>query len=587
MYDSARFARAKSSYQQQPASADKTYFNQSGYGPELQNRTYYMMAEPMPSMRPMQMIPAFPPHPLSLDNSHFTAPRTGAHDLNEANKSHSTSKTRRKRINSTSSNGQILKSQGFRNKRSNAQSRSSEKQTKEEPKTSRKKPQSKKRGPGTKLNEEDVWSSDVQKAFEEALALAPKQGMYKVKLEEKIIGRNGLISSYILHKTGKFRSRKQVSSHIQVVKNLGKDKSLIDYINKGPTFETPEDEEEYRKKLYKEFKKVFSDKSFFIQFPKNEDKSPTPDLSSLSEPEKQTDLNLAKFEFLINNYEFGYIRLTSLIQSTLPSFNPFSMTANFPGIENFFTHSAPIIHNKVKICPNLYATGSELSTNFEIVSSDPDVKLNCFTMVMSRGYEVLRANEKNFMVNTKREFLTSFWECLFEKSSQQTASLALTLLGITVKQVLYEPMDSDGTFILKSSIRATILWEFEIVHSLEEAITVSNRVQLPLNFPKTESILYNQEVLPASPCNSFSSDSSKLDIIYTGMQAVPGGIESELPLENTNAPPPYPPSHSMLPPSQFYIPMEGAFCNDNSHPSVNLNLATRNGYEYTTRGYNI
>ncbi|EPS42534.1 hypothetical protein H072_3494 [Dactylellina haptotyla CBS 200.50] len=80
--------------------------------------------------------------------------------------------------------------------------------------------QRQRRGESNGADGESVWDDEVEEAFFEALELFPPQGRRKLTVDGKPCGRNELISKYILMKTGKERKRKQVSSHIQVLKGL-------------------------------------------------------------------------------------------------------------------------------------------------------------------------------------------------------------------------------------------------------------------------------------------------------------------------------------------------------------------------------
>lgn len=64
----------------------------------------------------------------------------------------------------------------------------------------------------------DKWPSAVENAFLDSLRLIMKNGTYKTKIFDKNYGRNELISIYIKYNTGELRSKKQISSHIQVLK---------------------------------------------------------------------------------------------------------------------------------------------------------------------------------------------------------------------------------------------------------------------------------------------------------------------------------------------------------------------------------
>lgn len=84
---------------------------------------------------------------------------------------------------------------------------------------------------------QDVWPDDVEVAFWEALCLIPKLGRRKVLVHGKPCGRNELIADYIERKTNKVRTRKQVSSHIQVLKNIRKGDPEFQQLIAEPTTE--------------------------------------------------------------------------------------------------------------------------------------------------------------------------------------------------------------------------------------------------------------------------------------------------------------------------------------------------------------
>lgn len=72
--------------------------------------------------------------------------------------------------------------------------------------------------PSAAYGQTDKWPSQMESAFVSALRIIIKNGTSKFKILDRNYGRNELISLYVEYHTGEVRTKKQISSHIQVWK---------------------------------------------------------------------------------------------------------------------------------------------------------------------------------------------------------------------------------------------------------------------------------------------------------------------------------------------------------------------------------
>ncbi|KAI5952993.1 hypothetical protein KGF57_004089 [Candida theae] len=261
----------------------------------------------------------------------------------------------------------------------------------------------------SRVEDTDIWSEDVEQAFEEVLTFIPKNGLNKIKIAGRSCGRNELISDYIFTKTGKFRTRKQVSSHIQVIKNLKQNDKIIDLINNGPNVANDQDQAQILKKFETVFSKINISKSLGfsnsmkrkssgngcattrgrsggvasqivpIHLPatKRRRKSHTSSSSSTDLPE----LEIGNFSMSITDCNSEPILLT--IEKN--SFNKYgilkhlklndnaSISHRFPGMAEFENcPQIPVLHNMARIylpdefSPKLYDVGSGFHASYNL-----------------------------------------------------------------------------------------------------------------------------------------------------------------------------------------------------------------------------
>lgn len=354
--------------------------------------------------------------------------------------------------------------------------------------------------------EENLWSKDVQNAFEEALAIVPKNGLNKIKLGGKARGRNELISDFIFAKTGKLRSRKQVSSHIQVIKNTTKNRRLIALISDGPQFDLEEDAEESNKHFEEIFSKINLNKSLGVSSfdvskitssGSSKRHSSVP-LHSDSKRRKQSldelfsqppHVCIKNFSMtIVNDFLDGNVITLSSQESGLPKLlsvrENAAISGRFPGLEEFSGTNVPILHVMCRtfnplLLPSEYLIENGMMACYTLEYSKPDNKLSSFTSVYSFGNEVLKVNDEYFKTNVNQPFLLKFWKCFYLQLMGQPDSLDAALKGITIKQVIYDSSDCTSSFIPKKNVQAVLLFEFNRVATLTEAKCTTSRLLLP------------------------------------------------------------------------------------------------------------
>lgn len=377
----------------------------------------------------------------------------------------------------------------------------------------------------------DIWSEDVEQAFEEVLLIIPKNGLNKIKISGRSCGRNELISDYILTKTGKFRTRKQVSSHIQVIKNLGKNAKLIKLINEGPLFNSLAEQEENTKNFEEIFLQInlnkslgFGSKASTKRRFSDVDMGPIRKSKPMPLDLTRQSLNISIENFFMSVYDS---MLNNPIILTLQDNNqeiptvklkPNANISNrFPDLVNLHGLNQPILHNLVKLhlptLPLNYSIDQGLKTNMLLKANTVEPKnYSMFTIIYNYGKEFFKINENHIVLNDNYNFLNKFWKYFL--STEMTSGLD-SLNHLTIKQIFYEndasespKSDSNTSNVLKIpklKIRHVLLWEFVKVDDLKDAITTTSRLLLPQQTYPLESPVVPQIINYA---NSFYDPST-------------------------------------------------------------------------------
>lgn len=345
-----------------------------------------------------------------------------------------------------------------------------------------------------------IWSPAVEQAFMEALRRIPHVGRRKITVHGRPCGRNELISEYILRKTGKLRTRKQVSSHIQVLKHLLKDDpEFMELVNEHP----PE-----RQAKIAVVSPIFSKNSAGVseQAERRQAQSRADIFMFSNEydtpcPKKKLRLSVDEFlpvQFSMGSTDQTYSKLIRpQLEQPLKSSQSSRLMSRFPNV-GFDT---PVVYGKVNF--DLSNNGpnfrSELAflTNVEpsrVVQKSKTHQWDCVTKVYTLGNEVLtlvepiRATENlgNGSEKLNLPFANDFWAAFIaginlEKDAEKEAARAVGAVTMVqeVHYLGYSYKSEDDTPERKlgpHTLHAAIVWEFEMVKDSFAARTIFRKV---------------------------------------------------------------------------------------------------------------
>lgn len=351
-----------------------------------------------------------------------------------------------------------------------------------------------------------IWSPDVEQAFMEALRRIPHVGRRKITVHGRPCGRNELISEYIHRKTGKLRTRKQVSSHIQVLKHLLKDdQEFMDLVNENPSD---------RQAKIAIVSPIFSKNSAGVteQQEKRHLQSRA-DIFMFSQEfdtpcRKRKKPRIANDEFLPTQFSMGsanqtYSRLIRpQLELPIKAGQGSRLATRFPNVQ----FNAPVIYGKVNF--DLANSGPDFRSELEFFTSLeshrvlPTPRANqwdCVTKVYTLGNEVLtlvepiqsREGLSDRSEKLSLPFANDFWAAFIaginlEKGAEKEAARAVGAVTM-VQEVHYlgysykSEDDSSKRKLGPHTLHAIIVWEFEMVQDPFAARTVFRKVVPDVN----------------------------------------------------------------------------------------------------------